>query len=75
MIAIGLLVGFLIIGPALGWLAGLFNPMGFMGVLPWKVARVGHVRRSVRVGSGHPTARLSRSSTQFSAANCLIPFM
>src|SRR4051812_11742782 len=33
---IGLLVGLLIVGPALAWLAGMFNPMGFLGVLPWR---------------------------------------
>lgn len=33
----GLLVGVAIIGPALGWLTGMFNPMGFIGVPPWRV--------------------------------------
>lgn len=37
MIYLGLLIGFLVIGPVLGWLAGLFNPIGFMGVPPWRV--------------------------------------
>jgi hypothetical protein len=34
---IGLLLGFLILGPALAWWLGMFNPIGFMGVRPWRV--------------------------------------
>lgn len=33
----GLLIGILIGGPLLGWLAGLGNPIGWTGVLPWRV--------------------------------------
>lgn len=38
-IAIGLLIGFAIVGPAFCWLVGMFNPIGYMGVLPWHVPR------------------------------------
>lgn len=34
---IGLLVGVAVIGPLVAWLTGLFNPIGFMGVPPWRV--------------------------------------
>jgi hypothetical protein len=34
---LGLLVGVFIVGPAFCWLIGLFNPIGWMGVPPWRV--------------------------------------
>lgn len=34
---IGLLVGFCVIGPVLAWVTGMFNPMGYLGVPPWRV--------------------------------------
>jgi hypothetical protein len=37
MIALGLLIGFVVIGPVVCWLLGVFNPIGYMGVFPWNV--------------------------------------
>jgi hypothetical protein len=37
LVAAALLTGFCIFGPLLGWLAGLGNPIGFLGVPPWRV--------------------------------------
>jgi len=34
-ILIGLLVGFVVIGPVFCWLIGMFNPIGYMGRPPW----------------------------------------
>lgn len=34
---VGLLAGFCVIGPLLAWLTGMFNPIGFLGVPPWRV--------------------------------------
>lgn len=45
---IGLLVGFVVIGPALAWAVGMFNPMGFLGVPPWRVP--GSARAAEREG-------------------------
>ena len=39
MIAIGLFIGFFIVGPLVCWLTGMFNPIGHLGVLPWRVPR------------------------------------
>lgn len=36
-IALGLFLGFFLFGPAVCWLAGLMNPIGYIGVLPWNV--------------------------------------
>lgn len=37
MIALGLCIGVLLLGPLAAWLAGLLNPIGFVGVPPWRV--------------------------------------
>lgn len=34
---IGLLIGLFVIGPPVIWLVGGFNPIGFLGVPPWRV--------------------------------------
>jgi hypothetical protein len=38
MIEIGLLIG-LLISPLVAWLLGAFNPIGYLGVPPWRVPR------------------------------------
>lgn len=38
-IIIGLLIGIFVVFPLVGYFAGLFNPIGYMGVRPWKVPR------------------------------------
>ena len=45
----GLLIGFFGVGPVICWLLGMFNPVGYMGHLPWnpevKAARMEERRR------------------------------
>lgn len=36
---IGLLIGFVIVGPIFCYLIGMANPIGWMGVPPWQVPR------------------------------------
>ena len=47
----GLLLGLLGLGPLVAWLLGLFNPIGYMGHLPWspevKAARMEERRRGL----------------------------
>ena len=45
----GLLAGIFGLGPLVAWLIGLFNPIGYLGYLPWdprvKAARAEQDRR------------------------------
>lgn len=71
MIALGLLIGFLIIGPALAWLAGMFNPIGFIGVLPWKVpASARAAGRENRVWTPEYHAAFERRTSCTETASC-----
>jgi hypothetical protein len=38
-VALGLLIGAFIVAPLLIWLIGGFNPIGYLGVPPWRVPR------------------------------------
>lgn len=38
-VLLGLFLGFFVIGPIVGWMAGLTNPLGWMGVPPWRVPK------------------------------------
>jgi hypothetical protein len=37
LVLLGLVFGLVVAGPIVCWLLGLFNPIGYMGMLPWKV--------------------------------------
>lgn len=63
-VVIGLFIGFFIVGPLIGWLAGLANPTGWMGVLPWQVPKctcpddwAWTYRHHEQCGRAHPPRR------------------
>lgn len=39
LLLVGLMVG---LGTGLAWLAGLFNPIGYIGTLPWNIPTCSH---------------------------------
>lgn len=49
-VAFGLLIGAFVVAPLVIWLIGGFNPIGHLGVPPWRVPRCGDCGRKTGVG-------------------------
>jgi hypothetical protein len=49
-IAIGLLIGAFVVFPIVGYFTGMFNPIGYLGVPPWRVPRCESCGRKKGVG-------------------------